>query len=257
MWQGRIRWVRDWVLSQLFQVEIAESVLDGWRYAYPNDCAKALEYCRTKIQKERQRDYGWATVANLACAWTNGDFETTILRDGTLVEDYVPPENVEIGGLVTDQETVDVVVPDLLMIPAKVHFLSCALRESVDLGLRSLTWEQGATWRSRWILLPEEVRGIGPYASLVAKSGVYRAHSNRFGALSVDASNGLETQRLGVRPDEFECLGGVDWILYAGECGLTGPAGQLNVREQCADAQVPFFRMGVPHSMRPEPLSQN
>lgn len=53
------------------------------------------------------------------------------------------------------------------------------------------------------IVLERTVRGDGPFASTTAHAGKYDCESNRYGAVSVRATNG---QMLGVLPDEFEVI---------------------------------------------------
>lgn len=52
----------------------------------------------------------------------------------------------------------------------------------------------------RYVYLPAAVRGDGLFAATVAPPGLYRAHVNPQGAVSVLAENGNE---LGVKPGEF------------------------------------------------------
>lgn len=156
------------------------------------------------------------------------------------------PANVWIGTSVEDQKRADERIPALLQIPAKVRFLSCEpLLGDVDLGLRSSTWDRGATWASRWVRLPRDVRGDWTHADKVAKSGVYRAHANCHGAMSVEATNGKQLFQLGIKPAEFECLGAIHWVIAGGESGPHArpmhPDWARSLRDQCAASDVPFF----------------
>lgn len=53
---------------------------------------------------------------------------------------------------------------------------------------------------AKYVYLPYEVRGDGPFADTIAPRGAYVAHRNEFGAVSVHAMNG---KALGVKCDEF------------------------------------------------------
>lgn len=54
--------------------------------------------------------------------------------------------------------------------------------------------------RARFVYLPAAVRGDGPFRNTVAPAGIYRAHVNPEGAVSVTADDG---HLLGVKPGEF------------------------------------------------------
>lgn len=58
----------------------------------------------------------------------------------------------------------------------------------------------------RYVYLPHAVCGDSIFADTVAPSGVYEAHVNPLGAVSVKARNG---KLLGVKPSEFVDAGGV------------------------------------------------
>lgn len=53
------------------------------------------------------------------------------------------------------------------------------------------------------VKLHSRVRGDGPFAGTFADAGEHDCESNRWGAISVRATNG---QMLGVKPAEFEVL---------------------------------------------------
>lgn len=57
---------------------------------------------------------------------------------------------------------------------------------------------------ARYVFLPKTVSGEYIYANTVARPGLYEAHRNEQGAVSVRASNG---KLLGVKPDEFVDVG--------------------------------------------------
>ena len=74
-------------------------------------------------------------------------------------------------------------------------------------------------------------------------AGVYRADSNPHGALSVqhETTDGL----LGVKPDEFERLPSLDWLVVGGESGPERRPFDLAWLEstvtQCDAAGVPIY----------------
>lgn len=167
-----------------------------------------------------------------------------------------PLPNVLLGVSVEDQERADERIPLLLETPAAVRFLSVEpLLGPVDLGLAlcdlppSTEWPSGKKkpagpypWKSRWVRLGRQVRSDLPFDPMVAQPGVYRASSNRWGALCVDTPSGP----LGIKPAEFEVLpGGIDWVIVGGESGPG--ARRCDVRdvrrvvEQCRAAGVPVF----------------
>lgn len=152
------------------------------------------------------------------------------------------PRNVWLGVSVEDQEAADARIPYLLDIPACVRFLSCEpLLGPVDLGLKL---NSDFPWDSRWVRLTQPVWADLPFLNrgkLVAQPGIYRTHSNKHGALSVETSGGL----LGVKPSEFEVLPTIDWVICGGESGPGArpmhPEWVRSLRDQCVAAGVPFF----------------
>lgn len=157
-----------------------------------------------------------------------------------------PFPNIWLGVSVESQRVADDRIPLLLQTPAAVRFLSCEpLLEEVDLGLKLETWPDTVPWNSRWVGLPRPVRGDFLWAATVAKPGYYRAHSNKHGALSVPAHNGKKESLLGIKPDEFEPLGTVDWVIVGGESGPKARECHLpwiqSIVEQCAGAGVACF----------------
>lgn len=152
-------------------------------------------------------------------------------------------KNVWLGTSVENQATADARIPHLLCCPAAVRFLSCEpLLGAMDLGLQNANCDCCPRWASRWIKLKRQVTSDMPFdASRMSLPGIYRAHGNRHGALSVQTTQGL----LGVKPAEFDCLPGVDWVICGGESGAGArpmhPAWARGLRDQCVSAGVSFF----------------
>jgi len=79
---------------------------------------------------------------------------------------------------------------------------------------------------------------------VVAAANIYRAESNRHGALSVHTPDG---GLLGIKPQEFECLPGLNWVIVGAESigGRPGRECKLewvrDIRDQCKTAGVPLF----------------
>lgn len=123
--------------------------------------------------------------------------------------DMMTLENVWLLVSTENQETYDERVAELLLCPAVVRGISAEpLLGPIELGLGC------------WIRLPRRVTsnlaglpGMGP--PVVAEPGIYRAHSNPLGALTVHTSTGA----LGIKPGEFERLPDIDWAILGGESG--------------------------------------
>lgn len=101
-------------------------------------------------------------------------------------------------------------MPHLLACPAVVHGVSAEpLLGPIDMAL------------DRWVRLPRAVHSDGfpgvPLPSLTAEPGIYKAESNRLGALSVRVRPG-DHGWLGIKPGEFERLH-LRWIIVGGESG--------------------------------------
>jgi protein gp37 len=156
--------------------------------------------------------------------------------------------HVWLGTSCENQSAADERIPHLLRCPAAVRFLSCEpLLEEVDVGLQSATCDCCARWASRWIRLHRPVfselhrvlPSLGP--GCVADVGVYRAQSNRHGALSVKTPGGM----LGVKPAEFEAMPAVDWVIVGGESGVNARPCNVewirSIVRQCRVANVPCF----------------
>lgn len=153
-----------------------------------------------------------------------------------------PLPNVWLGVSVEDQATADVRIPLLLQTPAAVRFVSYEpALGPVDFGQSGVTCSCCPRPAHRWIrvtenvrsdfadLMPETARHVGP--------GVYRAESNPHGALSVAG--------LGIKPEEFERLPGLDWIIVGGESGPGARPFDVewarSTVRQCKAAGVPVF----------------
>ncbi len=157
-----------------------------------------------------------------------------------------PLPNVWLGTSVEDQAAADERIPHLLKCPAAVRFLSVEpMLGPVDIGMSVATCECCPRWPSRWVRLNRPVGPDLPHLverpEYVADAGIYRADSNKHGALSVDTPDGS----LGIKPNEFDCLPAVDWVIFGGE---SGPGARVcdvawirdGVR-QCREAGVPAF----------------
>lgn len=153
--------------------------------------------------------------------------------------------NVWLGVTAENQARADERIPILLQIPAAVRFVSIEpMLGPIDLGFDIATCKCCfPRWKSRWIRLNRHIRADFPLALIEgngqsqASPGLYRAESNKHGALHI---NGL-----GVRPSEATALAAPDWIICGGE---TGPGARpmhpdwvRSLRDQCAAANVPFF----------------
>ncbi len=157
-----------------------------------------------------------------------------------------PLPNVWLGVSVEDQDTADLRIPLLLQYPAAVRFVSYEpALDRVDLGLDQATCDCCPRWASRWIRLKETVRSDWPLrqsGAMHALPGVYRATSNRHGALCVTSNTGAD---LGVKPAEFEVLGGLDWVIVGGESGPGARPFDVqwarSVVHQCREAGVACF----------------
>lgn len=170
--------------------------------------------------------------------------------------------NVWLGVSVEDQQRADERIPLLLQAPAAVRFLSCEpLLGPVDLGLCGVTCScrtgcDRHRGKGRWVRLLHGVRpdfAFLPGSGEPVGAGIYRAHSNSHGALSVRRPDG---SLLGIKPAEFEFLPQLDWVIVGGESGPKArpmghtfvpfdplPGGDLvrSLRDQCGDAGVAFF----------------
>lgn len=172
-----------------------------------------------------------------------------------------PLSNVWLGTSIEDQKTADERIPHLSRCPAMVRFLSCEpLLGEVDLGLsQAVCTCCPRIWRSRWLQLkrpvgpdlPEIFRSLGEDpAERVADVGIYRASSNRHGALCVLTPNG---QHLGIKPGEAESLYAPDWVIVGCESN-GGRVGRvegfedhaLSIVRQCREAGTACFVKQIP-----------
>lgn len=154
-------------------------------------------------------------------------------------------ENCQLITSISNQPTADAMIPELLKLRDLVPVLGLSaepLLGPIDLGLSSATCDCCDRWPSRWVNLPREVRGDWPIGHhTVAAPGVYRAASNRHGALSVETAGGL----LGIKPAEFTAMGPLDWVIIGGESGPNArPCDIAWIRslvDQCRAAGVAAF----------------
>ena len=153
------------------------------------------------------------------------------------------PDHIWLGTSCRTQLEADERIAKLLQIPAARRWVSLEpLLEPVDVGLSTATCDCCDRWSSRWIELTKRVMSDVPFAdTMTAGPGIYRAQSNRHGALSVLTASGF----LGVKPSEFKCLPGLDWVVVGCESGKDRrPCKREWVRsiiDQCDDAGVPVF----------------
>lgn len=134
------------------------------------------------------------------------------------VDQIFPLRNAWLGVSVEDQASADARIPLLLETPAVVRWVSYEPAIGpVDFGLSSATCTCCDRWSSRWVRLHRPVVSEMPFGPLTsAAPGVYRASSNRHGALSVQA---LDGKPIGIKPAEFDALPRLDWVVIGGESG--------------------------------------
>jgi protein gp37 len=137
--------------------------------------------------------------------------------------------NVHLGVSVENQKAADERIPLLLQTPAAVRFISAEpLLGTVDL--------------KRYVWLHHGVQSDLPWlmGRLYAPAGLYEAHRNQHGAVSVQ----VENKMLGIKPDEMEARE-LDWVICGGESGPGArpmhPDWARSLRDQCKAAGVPFF----------------
>lgn len=152
-----------------------------------------------------------------------------------------------LGVSIWDQASTDEFIPLLLQIPAAVRFVSAEpLLGAIDLGLNIATCDCCERYDSRWIQLDRNVGGDWPIGhETIANAGIYRAHSNPHGALSVITGNG---KLLGIKPAEMTVLSSLDWVIVGGENGANArpmnPKQARSIRDQCRVAGTEFFFKG-------------
>lgn len=158
-----------------------------------------------------------------------------------------PLPNVWLGVSVEDQRTADERIPVLLELPAALRFVSYEpALGPVDFGMSSATCDCCERWPSRWVRMEKTVWADWPGPTIAprvtAGPRVYRARSNRHGALSIEFTQGPS---LGIKPDEFSALPGLDWIIVGGESGPGARpfdvAWARSTIEQCRSAKVACF----------------
>ena len=93
----------------------------------------------------------------------------------------------------------------------------------------------------RWVRLPHAVHSDGfpgvPLPALTVEPGIYKAKSNRLGALSVRVRPG-DHGELGIKPGEFERLH-LRWVIVGGESGYTArPCAEAWVRDTAKQVAV-------------------
>jgi protein gp37 len=155
-------------------------------------------------------------------------------------------KNIHLGVTVCNQEEADKKIPVLLQVPAKYRFLSIEpMLDSIDIGMSLATCDCCDRWNSRWVKLHGRVTSdsyvfLLKKPALFADPGIYRAHSNKHGALSINTPDGL----LGIRPREFTCLPKLDLVIVGGESGPGArpmhPDWVRSIRDQCKESGVPF-----------------
>jgi len=167
----------------------------------------------------------------------------------------IPLPNVHLGVSAENQARWDervAVLADLAAAGWKTFVSLEPLLGPVDVGLSIATCDCCERWPSRWVRLrrpigPDMPGILGQHAvDHVADAGLYRAHSNSHGALSVMTPKGL----LGIKPGEFECLPAPGGVIVGGESGPARgvhaprpmhPDWVRSIRDQCGAAGVPFF----------------
>ncbi len=133
--------------------------------------------------------------------------------------------NVWLGVSIEDQTRADERIPDLLATPAAVRFVSCEpLLGPIDL---------------RWVAQPDEKRD-GVIDALIGRDWIFGdEHHLPF----TPARSGHEDQDI-TRWFVGDC-NRIDWVIVGGESGPNArpmhPDWVRSLRDQCQDANVPFF----------------
>jgi protein gp37 len=91
-------------------------------------------------------------------------------------------------------------------------------------------------------MLPRAVRSDLPFPPfIVAKPGIHSIKRNPHGAVAALVDGNL----LGLKPDEFELMPTLDWVICGGESGPGArpmhPDWARGLRDQCTANGVPFF----------------
>lgn len=162
------------------------------------------------------------------------------------VEGKTLPPNLWLGATAWDQASFDAAWKELSQIPAAHRFISLEpLLGPVDVGLCKTTCSCCERRPGRWIRLRRPIGPDLPFLlknpeNSVADCGIYRADSNRHGALTVKTPAGA----LGIKPSECEFLAVPDWVIVGGETGPRArpmhPQWVRDIRDQCQAAGVAF-----------------
>ncbi len=154
---------------------------------------------------------------------------------------YAAP-NWYFGLTIRTQAEADERLPVFLDMPGNKWISYEPAWEAVDFGLWKSDCDCCERRSSRWIRLHGRVRADVPKEGYVARAGIYRAESNRHGALSVQTQGGL----LGIKPREYECLAAPKGIIvgHDNRRGAPGTDTLDNIRSvvrQCKAAGVPVY----------------
>ena len=214
-------------MSDLFH----EKVPDEWIDRIFSVMALAAQHTFQVLTKRPERMLAYLSKAAVRHHVCGGDGCPYCADTGRIAWALAPYSNVWLGVSVEDQATADERIPLLLQTPAALRWVS------YEPALADIDFAFG-----RWLRLLRTVRSDIPGTNLWATSGVYRAESNKNGALSVRSTGGT---LLGVKPDEFERLPAVDWLVCGGESGSGARPFDLawarSAITQCRAAGVPVF----------------
>lgn len=190
-----------------------------------------------------------------------GGFSKGIAAKHHMPDFQWPLPNVWHGVTVCNQQEADEKIPMLLEVPSVKRFVSIEpMLGPVDIGMSIATCDCCPRWSSRLVKLNQFVRTdlpslIPQEERMYAKPGIYRAHSNKHGALSVQTEKGL----LGIKPAEFTCLPKLDYVIAGGESGPgarpTHPDWVRSIRDQCQAAGVGFHFKQWGSNLLPEAIA--
>ena len=153
---------------------------------------RMMEYFANEMHGMRWLD-AWDKLPNIPTAARASVIEVI---DGVL-------PNVWLGVSVENQAAADERIPLLLQTPAAVRFVSAEPLLS-PIALKRYVWlRHGVQSDFPWLL-----------GRFYAPAGLYEAHRNPHGAVSVTVENKL----LGIKPDEMETRD-LDWVICGGESG--------------------------------------
>jgi len=220
-------------MGDLFYEGVPDEVIDqvfGVMWACLYDRHEVPWHTFQVLTKRAERMLRYLSAGDLPERWARAAVNLGGGRDPDGIYDQTltmarkgPHPRIWLGISAENQQTLDERYPYLAQCPAAVRWISYEpALEEVDFGLQSATCGCCHRWPSRWVRLRQRVWGDWPRAGLLAEPGIYRASSNRHGALSV-LVDGTRVRRpvaeLGIKPDEFECLPAPDWIVIGGESG--------------------------------------